>query len=157
MILTLEQATKILEALTEFIRKESFSPGCVYALCEYLLPTIFSNVRFSFDGYDKCVTVTIDPYTKEPTPYFLDVAKSLTRGDRDKDYGSPSENMQYTADIWNTILKARGRLKSSITAEEVGLCMIGVKLARQSFKPKDDNLIDVAGYVDVTDRVLRGE
>mgnify|MGYP001065113329 CR=1 FL=1 len=33
-----------------------------------------------------------------------------------------------------------------ITAAEVPLCMIAVKLARQSHRHKRDNLVDIAGY-----------
>ena len=31
-------------------------------------------------------------------------------------------------------------------AEQVGLCMVQVKVARQMYKPKRDNLVDGAGY-----------
>ena len=41
-----------------------------------------------------------------------------------------------------------------ITPEQVGLCMIGVKLSRQCNKPKSDNMVDAAGYAETVDWVL---
>lgn len=33
-----------------------------------------------------------------------------------------------------------------MTAEQVGLCMIGVKISRQCNAPRRDNMVDAAGY-----------
>lgn len=70
----------------------------------------------------------------------LQEADWITSVDRQKDYGHPRDDFGRTAQIWSAILGI------PITAEQVGLCMIGVKLARQVHRPKRDNLIDVAGY-----------
>jgi len=70
----------------------------------------------------------------------LDEAKQAVYGDRQSDYGSVSDNFQTIADLWSVILKTK------VTKEQVGLCMVQVKVARQMFKPKRDNLVDGAGY-----------
>ena len=75
---------------------------------------------------------------KEPT--VLEEAQSLVYGERDKDYGKVTPNFSRIAQIWGAILGCE------VTAEQVGLCMIGVKMARQCHKPKRDNLVDIAGY-----------
>lgn len=70
----------------------------------------------------------------------LEEAQTLVYGDRNKDYGTVRENFKTIADLWSTVLK------TEVTPEQVGLCMVQVKIARQMFKPKRDNLVDGAGY-----------
>lgn len=69
-----------------------------------------------------------------------DIAKSLVCGDRSKDYGHPLDDFSRTAKIWSAILD------KDVTAEQVALCMVGVKISRQCNKHKDDNIIDGIGY-----------
>jgi hypothetical protein len=70
----------------------------------------------------------------------LDKAKAAVYGDRNDDYGTVTENFQTVADLWSTVLKTK------VTPEQVGLCMVQLKVARQMYKPKRDNLVDGAGY-----------
>ena len=44
------------------------------------------------------------------------------------------------AQIWSAILDI------TVSAEQVGLCMIGVKISRETHQHKSDNLVDIAGY-----------
>lgn len=71
-------------------------------------------------------------------------------GDRQRKYGHPLFNMTRTAQIFSAILGIE------VTAEQVALCMIGVKLARESFMPSHDNIVDIAGYALVYEQVERG-
>lgn len=71
----------------------------------------------------------------------LRVAMSLVDGDRQNDYGHPLDDFSKTAKIWSAILGIE------VTPKQVALCMIGVKISREVNRPKDDNLIDMAGYV----------
>jgi hypothetical protein len=70
----------------------------------------------------------------------LQIADELTGGDRNDDYGHPYHDFSRTAKIWSAILGIE------VTPQQVGLCMVGVKISRQCNKPKADNLIDGAGY-----------
>lgn len=71
---------------------------------------------------------------------FLDQAKD-TVSDRGQQYGSVAENFGRTAEIWSAILGTQ------VTAQQVAMCLIGLKLARLSYDPDaDDGWIDVAGY-----------
>ena len=70
----------------------------------------------------------------------LEEAQSAVYGDRQNDYGTVTENFSTIAKLWSAVLKAE------VTAEQVGLCMVQVKISRQMFKPKRDNLVDGAGY-----------
>lgn len=70
----------------------------------------------------------------------LQEAQNVVYGDRQVDYGSVSNNFKAIAALWSTVLGY------SVTPEQVGLCMVQVKVARQMFRPKRDNLVDIAGY-----------
>ena len=76
----------------------------------------------------------------------LDTAKRITAGARHSDYGPPSEDFARTAALWTAILSRRLRDGESVTAMDVPLCMIALKLARQVHRHKRDNLVDIAGY-----------
>lgn len=74
----------------------------------------------------------------------LQEANRLIHGDRNKDYCHPLDDYMATAMIWSGILNHK--LKEPLTPEETMLCMIGVKLSRESRRHKRDNLVDAAGY-----------
>lgn len=88
-----------------------------------------------------------EPIVKGKTAYEL--AAELTKGDRNKDYGSAFENHEGIALIWNGIL--RRKLKADICPREVMLCMIGTKLNREAYSHKQDNLTDTIGYAKLID------
>ena len=77
-------------------------------------------------------------------------ADRLVSTDRGRQYGSPSENFAATARIWEVVLKLP---TGSITSEQVGLCMIGLKLAREAFQHKRDSLTDICGYAKTVEMV----
>ena len=69
------------------------------------------------------------------------------------DYGSPVENFGRAAQIWNTILNAK--LRHEITAADVGMLMIGLKLARLIHAPNHrDTQTDIAGYAALLGEVV---
>ena len=70
----------------------------------------------------------------------LDDAKLLTTTDRREVYGHPAEDFTRIAALWTPLL---GVL---ITPQQVGLCMIALKLARESYGHQRDTLVDIAGY-----------
>ena len=70
----------------------------------------------------------------------LDEAKAAVYGDRQADYGGVRENFSNIARLWSVIAK------TDITPEQVGLMLVALKIARQMFRPKRDNLVDGAGY-----------
>jgi hypothetical protein len=70
----------------------------------------------------------------------LQTAEQLVDGDRNADYGHPAVDLGRTSKIWSAILG------SDVSAEQVALCMIGVKISRLCNAYKLDSVIDVAGY-----------
>lgn len=71
----------------------------------------------------------------------LEEAQKAVYGDRETDYGSVKENFSKIAKGWELILG------QPVTPEQVGLCMVWLKMARQMNKGLRDNLVDIAGYV----------
>ena len=67
-------------------------------------------------------------------------AARLVSDDRQHEYGHPIDNLDRAARIWSVILD------TTVTAEQVALCMVGMKIARQVHKPKPDTVVDVIGY-----------
>ena len=70
----------------------------------------------------------------------------ITDGARQSDYGHPRDDFARTALMWTGILGGKLREGAEVAAADVPLCMIAIKLARQSHRHKRDNLVDVAGY-----------
>lgn len=71
----------------------------------------------------------------------LETASDLINGDRQADYGTPQENFARIADIWTVILG------HTVRADQVALCMAGLKLARLANGPHQDSYVDGAGYL----------
>ena len=67
-------------------------------------------------------------------------AAELVSGERQKEYGHALDNFGRAAKIWEVILGCE------VSAENVALCMIGMKLAREVHLSKPDTVIDGIGY-----------
>jgi hypothetical protein len=79
----------------------------------------------------------------------LDEALGLVTGGRQDSYSHPIYNFKRIALIWSGILDI------DVSEEQVGLCMTGMKLARETFKHSRDNLVDGIGYLLTTDAVIQ--
>jgi flagellar biosynthesis regulator FlaF len=75
-------------------------------------------------------------------------AYDLVHNARSETYDHPLDNFGRTAKIWQVILEDIIKPGSVLTPEMVGLCQIGVKLAREVHLQKRDNLVDIAGYAE---------
>jgi hypothetical protein len=82
----------------------------------------------------------------------LDAAAAATET-HEYEYGSPAVNFDRTAQIWNTILESK--LRHKVTAADVGMMLIGFKLARLINSPDHrDTHIDIAGYAALLNEVV---
>ena len=81
-------------------------------------------------------------------PSRIDLLKraiEYTDGDRRTDYGSPIENHEHIAMIFNSITGKR------LTAKDIALVQVATKLARMTSSPKkDDHYIDAMVVVTFT-------
>ncbi|RME72846.1 MAG: hypothetical protein D6781_01550 [Verrucomicrobia bacterium] len=74
-------------------------------------------------------------------------AEACVLSARQAAYGHPAENFARTARLWSVVLE------TAVTPEQVALCMILVKVARELHAPKRDNRVDIAGYAQTLEMV----
>ncbi len=74
------------------------------------------------------------------TESVLEEANRLISGDRREEYGSVKESFEAVARGWTDIIG------SPVTATQVALCMVWLKVMRETVKDKRDNWVDIAGY-----------
>ena len=78
----------------------------------------------------------------------LTEAQHLITGDRNKDYDHPLDNFNKIKTGWEVIFGVE------LTEEQVGLAMAWVKIAREVYKHKRDNLVDTVGYIGTVEMVI---
>lgn len=85
----------------------------------------------------------------------LKEADKLVNGIRDVTYGLPHENWGDTVEMMNAYLHATGKLPRSVVldAHDGVMLMQCVKLAREGHMRHRDNLLDMAGYANVAERI----
>lgn len=86
----------------------------------------------------------------------LEDAQAAVYGPREEDYGHPRRNFTRTAILWHGVLMDKLADGESITPQDVALCMVQVKVAREVHEPKRDNRVDGAGYFLTLDRLETG-
>lgn len=76
----------------------------------------------------------------------LSDAETCVCGHREQDYGSPENNFQIIADLWNAYLGSE-RLRIQISAHDVAMLMALLKVARiRNNGGTYDSYVDLAGY-----------
>lgn len=76
------------------------------------------------------------------TEQVADRARRIVSGSRQDAYGHPLDNLGRTGRLWAAILGV-----PEVTAEQVALCMVAVKLSRETNRPGEDNIVDGIGYL----------
>ena len=76
----------------------------------------------------------------ERDPSITEEAEKIIGGERDADYGDPVENFRRISKIANLLLG------EEISPRTCCLILISVKFARELYKHKRDNLVDIVGY-----------
>lgn len=82
----------------------------------------------------------------------IDEAKEIRAGSRQSDYGDCVANMQRISAI-ATLINGGEEIPPKVCA----IVQIAVKLSRESFKHKRDNLVDLIGYADILNEVIEHE
>lgn len=94
------------------------------------------------EGTWKASTVTFKTVAHQS---ILQEAEALINGDRRASYGHPLLDYTRTAGMVNAAFA--DKLKEPLTAEDMMMVMVLVKLSRQRNLPKRDNLVDACGYL----------
>lgn len=76
----------------------------------------------------------------------LEEAARISSGDRQRYYGHPADNHGNTAELWAAYLERRFGTGVALTARDVCLMMILLKVSRDANAVKRDNLVDICGY-----------
>lgn len=72
---------------------------------------------------------------------------SAAVADRGLNYGSPEDNFQRIANLWEAFLFTEHGYKISISPADVAMLMILMKVARLIHQPAHlDSVVDLAGY-----------
>lgn len=78
----------------------------------------------------------------------LQEADRIINGPRHDDYGDVRWSFEAVARGWSEIIRA------PVTAEQVALCMVWLKVMREVNGHKRDNLTDAAGYIGLAARLM---
>ena len=79
--------------------------------------------------------------SRDLDPTICHEALALVGGQCNEVYGHPADNMQRTADLWAAYLG------KPITARDVAMCMVLVKVARIANQGHRDGFVDAIGYL----------
>ena len=74
-------------------------------------------------------------------------AATIVNGARQADYGTPENSLAAIADMWNALLRAKLAPGCRVSSDDVARLMVALKLARDTNKPKRDNIVDAHGYL----------
>jgi len=88
----------------------------------------------------------------------IEAEPDLLRKERGSYYGDPTINHASIGAIWAGILvqalsSGRWRVGETLPPELVCLMMVGVKLSREAYRHKDDNIVDAKVYIDFVDEM----
>lgn len=73
----------------------------------------------------------------------LEEANEITSKQRRQDYGEASTSFTNIANMWSVIIGY------NVTAQQVAMCMIALKISRFLHGGQRDSLVDIAGYARV--------
>jgi len=85
----------------------------------------------------------------------LKKAKDLISGDRNNTHGDAFQNHAEIAEFWNIFLDKKLQPMANITAEDVALMMVLMKISRNNQGKKNnlDNFIDMCGYAAIAGEI----
>ena len=96
----------------------------------------------------------IDLFFAESDELPHEEAARIVLGPRGEFYDNPLDNFTRTALVWSGILYSKLKDDTILSAEDVALCMNGVKIAREAFRHRRDNIVDGHGYWMTLEMVL---
>lgn len=84
-------------------------------------------------------------------------AQRIVYGDREKTYDDPNRNFRKLALMWQGILDTKIVPGQHVSANDVALMLVCLKLSRESFKPNRENRVDGIGYWLCLERIVEEE
>lgn len=81
----------------------------------------------------------------------IDEAKHLTETSRKEEYGDAEVVYDLVGELWSRYQYARTDVL--LSAKDVCFMMVILKVVREIFRDKRDNLVDIVGYINLIDRL----
>ena len=81
------------------------------------------------------------------TREYLDTAAKIVTGQRQMDYGDKYQNHENISKLWSAYLG------NKVSAHDVAICMLLVKVARLKHRTTEDCYIDMAGYAAIAGEI----
>ena len=81
------------------------------------------------------------------TREYLDKAAKIVTGQRQYDYGDKYQNHENISKLWGAYLGY------NISAHDVAICMLLLKVARLKHRPTTDCYVDMAGYAAIAGEI----
>lgn len=73
---------------------------------------------------------------------------------RQQQYGPPTQHHKDTAQLWTVLLRRKLAPGERIDASDIGLLYAADKLVREAHEPREDNRLDVCGYMACREAIL---
>ena len=89
---------------------------------------------------------------KEGEKSILSEAEEIVNGNRQSDYGDAAYNFHRIANIVNSMYP-----QLNINAQQCCAVLMAVKLIREGFRHKRDNLVDLCGYARIMNEIIESE
>lgn len=104
-------------------------------------------VREKRNDNNYVVFAKVEDVNKESKQSILDEAKAIVEGSRHSDYGDARESFGRVATIASVMTG------KELSPEDCCAVLMAVKLVRESFNHKRDNLVDLCGYTELMNRL----
>ena len=83
----------------------------------------------------------------------LNEARDIVAGPRAESYGPAEESFLTIANLWQDYLYVAVGTEGIVSPQDVAHMLILMKVARQAHSHKRDNLVDIAGYAALSQRI----
>lgn len=97
------------------------------------------------------IFVKVEDMNEENEQSILNEAKAIVEGSRQSDYGDPVESFDRIAKTASVITG------KDLSPKECCAVLMAVKIVRESFKHKRDNLVDLCGYAHIMNELNENE
>jgi hypothetical protein len=104
------------------------------------------------DKQDDAYNVAFNITMTDSARLLLDEAYQVVYKDRRDQYGAPEDEFVNIGRMWGAILGI-----PDVPGSTVALMMQALKICRESFNHKHDNLVDMIGYVLCLERIINGQ
>ena len=104
-------------------------------------------VREKRDDKNYVVFAKVENVNEDSKQSILDEAKAIVEGSRQSDYGDARESFSRVATIASVMTG------KELAPEDCCAVLMAVKLVRESFNHKRDNLVDLCGYAELMNQL----